>query len=132
MMTRKSILVVDDDPNICEVLATNLKVKGYVVKCANTGKNAIEMSKDEHFNLALIDIRLPDMQGTELLTQLRGTIPKMMKIIITGYPSIDNAVEALNKGADAYIIKPLDIEKVLNTIEEKLKMQEVLGATLYI
>jgi DNA-binding NtrC family response regulator len=132
MMTRKSILVVDDDPNICEVLATNLKAKGYVVKCANTGKKAIEMSKDEHFNLALIDIRLPDMEGIQLLSQLRGTIPKMMKIIITGYPSIDNAVEALNKGADAYIIKPLDIEKVLNTIEEKLKMQEVLGATLYI
>jgi len=131
MMTRKSILVVDDDPNICEVLATNLKAKGYV-KCANTGKKAIEMSKDEHFDLALIDIRLPDMEGIQLLSQLRGTIPKMMKIIITGYPSIDNAVEALNKGADAYIIKPLDMEKVLKTVNEKLKMQEVLEATLYV
>jgi len=132
MMSKKSILVVDDDPNICKVLATNLKANGYVVKCAGTGKKAIEMSKDEQFNLALIDIRLPDMQGTELLTQLRGTVPKMMKIIITGYPSIENAVEALNKGADAYVIKPLDMEKVLKTVEEKLKMQEVLGATLYI
>jgi len=55
-----------------------------------------------------------------------------MKIIITGYPSIDNAVEALNKGADAYAIKPLDMEKVLKTVEEKLKMQKVLGTTLYI
>ncbi len=132
MMTRKSILVVDDDPNICKVLATNLKAKGYAVKCATTGKKAIEMSKDEHFNLALIDIRLPDMEGIQLLSQLRGTIPKMMKIIITGYPSIDNAVEALNKGADAYIIKPLDMEKVLKTVNEKLKMQEALEATLYI
>jgi len=132
MMTRKSILIVDDDPNICKVLATNLEAKGYAVKCAETGKKAIEMSKDEQFNLALIDIRLPDMQGTELLTQLRGTVPKMMKIIITGYPSIENAVEALNKGADAYVLKPLDMEKVLKTIDEKLKMQEVLGATLYI
>ena len=132
MMTKKSILIVDDDPNICKVLATNLKAKGYTVKSAGTGKKAIKMSKEEQFNLALIDIRLPDMQGTELLTQLRGTIPKMMKIIITGYPSIANAVEALNKGADAYIIKPLDMEKVMKEIDEKLKMQEVLGATLYI
>ena len=132
MMARKSILIVDDDSSICEVLSANLKAKGYVVKCAGTGKKAIEMSKEEQFNLALIDIRLPDMQGTELLTQLRGTVPKMMKIIITGYPSIENAVEALNKGADAYVIKPLDMEKVLKTVEEKLKMQEVLGATLYI
>jgi DNA-binding NtrC family response regulator len=132
MMVKKSILIVDDDQNICKVLATNLKEKGYTVKCADTGKKAIEMSKEEQFNLALIDIRLPDMQGTELLTQLRGTIPKMMKIIITGYPSIENAVEALNKGADAYIIKPLDMEKVLKVVDEKLKMQEVLGAALYI
>ena len=132
MMTKKSILIVDDDPNICKVLATNLKAKGYTVKSAGTGKKAIKMSKEEQFNLALIDIRLPDMQGTELLTQLRGTVPKMMKIIITGYPSIENAVEALNKGADAYVIKPLDMEKVLKVVDEKLKMQEVLGATLYI
>jgi len=132
MIVKKSILIVDDDPNICKVLSTNLKAKGYFVKCAETGKKAIEMSKDQHFNLALIDIRLPDMQGTELLTQLRGTIPKMMKIIITGYPSIENAVEALNKGADAYVIKPLDMDKVLKIVEEKLKMQEVLGSTLYI
>ena len=132
MTTKKSILVVDDDPNILKVLAANLKAKGYAVKCANTGKNAIKMSEDEHFNLALIDIRLPDMKGIQLLNQLMGAVPKMMKIIITGYPSIDNAVEALNKGADAYIIKPLDMDKVMKEIDEKLKMQEVLGATLYI
>jgi DNA-binding NtrC family response regulator len=80
----------------------------------------------------LIDIRLPDMEGTQLLTQLRGTVPKMMKIIITGYPSIENAVDALNKGADAYIIKPFDMDKVMKTIDEKLKMQEILRSTLYI
>jgi DNA-binding NtrC family response regulator len=129
-MTRKSILVVDDDPNICKVLSTNLKAKGYVVKCANTGKKAIEMSKDEHFNLALVDIRLPDIEGTKLLDKLMA-IPKMTKIIITGYPSIDNAIEAVNKGADAYIVKPLDMKKVLKTVEEKLKRQEAFEATLY-
>ncbi len=72
------------------------------------------------------------MEGTQLLTQLRGTVPKMMKIIITGYPSIENAVDALNKGADAYIIKPFDMDKVMKTIDEKLKMQEILRSTLYI
>jgi DNA-binding NtrC family response regulator len=50
MMARKSILIVDDDQNICKVLATNLKAKGYIVKCVGTGKKAIEISKDEHFN----------------------------------------------------------------------------------
>jgi len=132
MTSKKSILVVDDDQNICKVLTANLKAKGYAAKCANTGKRAIEISENEHFNLALIDIRLPDMNGIQLLSQLRGTIPKMIKIIITGYPSVDNAVEALNKDADAYIIKPLDMDKVMKTIDEKLKRQEAFEVTLYV
>ncbi|MDI6904776.1 MAG: response regulator [Candidatus Bathyarchaeia archaeon] len=63
------------------------------------------------------------MSGVELLTKIRETKPKMRKIIITGYPRLQNAVEALNKGADAYIIKPLDMEKVLATIKEQLEKQ---------
>jgi DNA-binding NtrC family response regulator len=74
--------------------------------------------------MALIDIKLPDMDGTELLTRMRGTVPKVRKIIITGYPSMQNAVDAVNKHADAYLIKPLDIEKMLKTIREQLKKQE--------
>jgi DNA-binding NtrC family response regulator len=60
---------------------------------------------------------------TKLLTTLHGSLPKMMKIMITGYPSLKNAVEALNKGANAYIIKPVKPEKLLTLIEEKLREQ---------
>ncbi len=64
------------------------------------------------------------MEGTALLTEIKENLPKMVKIMITGYPSLQNAVEAINKGADAYIIKPIDIDKALNTIEEHLEKQQ--------
>ena len=63
------------------------------------------------------------MEGTKLLTTMHENLPKMMKIMITGYPSLENAVEALNLGADAYIIKPVKPEKLLALIEEKLEEQ---------
>jgi DNA-binding NtrC family response regulator len=104
-------------------LATILEDYGYVVDTAKNGREAIKKSKIKYYNLALIDIRLPDMDGTELLSKMRPTTPRMRKIMITGYPSLQNAVEALNKGADGYIMKPFDIDKVLATIKEQLKKQ---------
>jgi DNA-binding NtrC family response regulator len=88
------------------------------------GKEAIEKSNATFYNLALIDIRLPDMEGTKLLNAIKETTPKMVKIIITGYPSLQNAIEAVNKGADAYILKPFDMDNVLNKIKEHLKKQQ--------
>jgi DNA-binding NtrC family response regulator len=64
------------------------------------------------------------MEGIELLTKIRSTTPKMRKIIITGYPTLQNAIESVNRGADAYIMKPFEMEKVLETIKEQLKKQE--------
>jgi len=105
-------------------LATILEEKGYVVDTAEKGKEAIQKSNAKFYNLALIDIRLPDMEGTKLLTSIKETTPKMIKIIITGYPSLQNAIEAVNKGADAYILKPFNMDSVLNTISEHLKKQQ--------
>ena len=118
------ILVVDDDESIRKTLATILEEKGFLVDTAENGKEAMRKSKARFYNLALIDIRLPDMEGTELLSAMKETTPRMVKIIITGYPSLQNAIEAVNKGADAYILKPFNVESVLNTIKEHLKKQQ--------
>jgi DNA-binding NtrC family response regulator len=118
------ILIIDDDENIRKVLATILEEEGYDIDTAETAKKAIEKTKKKFYNLALIDIRLPDMEGIELLTKMRETTPRMRKIIITGYPTIQNTMEALNRGADAYILKPFDVEKALNTIKDQLSKQE--------
>ena len=122
--SKGSILIVDDDPSIRKVLAAILEEKGYTVDTAETAKKAIQKSKTNFYNLALLDIRLPDMEGTELLTQMKQTTPPMIKIMVTGYPSIQNAVEALNKGANAFIIKPLNIDHALSIIEKLLEQQK--------
>jgi len=124
MVENARILIVDDDENIRKVLKTILEEEGYAVDEAEDAKKAIEKSRRNVYNLALIDIRLPDMEGIELLTRMKDTVPKMRKIIITGYPTLQNAIEAVNRGADAYILKPFDMEKVLATIKEQLRKYE--------
>lgn len=118
------ILVVEDNESIRKVLEAILEEEGYVVDTAENGKEAIRKSNAKFYNLALIDIRLPNMEGTKLLTTMKETTPKMVKIMITGYPSLQNAIEAVNKGADAYILKPFDMDNVLNKIREHLKKQQ--------
>jgi len=120
---KASILIVEDDPNIRETLSTILQQKGYNTDTAKNGKEAIQKSQTKFFNIALLDIKLPDIEGTKLLTMMHEDLPKMVKIMITGYPSLENAVEALNLGANAYIIKPVKPENLLALIEEKLKEQ---------
>jgi len=117
------ILAIDDDENIRKVIAAILEDEGYSVESVGTAKEAIEKTKRKFYNVALIDIRLPDMEGIELLTKFRDTTPRIRKIIVTGYPTLQNAVDAVNRGADAYIVKPFDVKKVLNTIEEQLAKQ---------
>ena len=119
------ILIVDDDENIRKVLVAILEDKGYNIEAVGTAKEAIKKTQSKLFNVALIDIRLPDMEGITLLTKIRDATPRTRKIIITGYPTLQNAVDAVNKGADAYIMKPFDVERVLTTISEQLKKQEL-------
>jgi len=118
------ILIVDDDENIRKVLVAILEDEGYTVESVGTAKKAIEATKRKFYNVALIDIRLPDMDGTDLLLRIRDTVPRIRKIIITGYPTLQNAIDAVNRRADAYIMKPFDVEKVLRTIKEQLQKQE--------
>ena len=118
------ILIVDDDASICETLSTILQQEGYRVDTAKNGKEAIQKAKARFFNLALLDIKLPDMKGTQLLTTINENLPKMRKIMLTGYPALENAVEALNQGADAYIIKPVKPERLLTIIKEQLDKQK--------
>jgi DNA-binding NtrC family response regulator len=124
-LEKKRVLIIEDDKVVLGNFKDILELEGYSVDTAESGKEAIEKSNANFYNLALIDIRLPDMEGTQLLTTMRDTVPRMVKIIVTGYPSLENAKEAVNKGADAYVVKPiLNIEEFLNTLKEHLKKQK--------
>ena len=118
------VLIVDDDENIRNTMKTILEDEGYIIDLAATGSEAIEKTQTEAYNLGLLDIRLPDMEGVELLKLMKDATPRTRKIMVTGYPSMQNAITALNKNADAYLVKPVDIEKLLKTVKEQLRLQE--------
>ncbi|MGA2683338.1 MAG: response regulator [Candidatus Bathyarchaeia archaeon] len=124
MVKNVRILVVDDDENIRKTLQTIFENQGYVVDLAATGNEAIEMSQKTVYNVALLDIRLPDMEGVELLKLMKDSVPKTRKIMLTGYPSMENAISSLNKNADVYLIKPVGAEKLLNVVKEQLRLQK--------
>jgi DNA-binding NtrC family response regulator len=121
--SKPRILIVEDDENIQETLKNILQQSGYETATAKTGREAEQKVKGSFYNLALLDIKLPDIEGTQLLKILEENTPKMMKIMVTGYPSLENAIEALNEGADAYVVKPVKPDKLLALIKEKLEEQ---------
>jgi DNA-binding response OmpR family regulator len=121
---KKNILVIDDDKSILRTFTRILQKNGYVIDVAETGKEALEKAAKKNYDLALIDIRLPDMEGTDLLVKMQHSMRDSIKIMITGFPSLETGVKALDEGADAYLVKPVNPEELLALIEEKFKAQE--------
>jgi DNA-binding NtrC family response regulator len=107
-----SVLVVDDDPELRKMLSEVLVDQGYSVETAGNGKNAIRACQNKLFDLALIDVGLPDIIWTELL-KLKTIQPKMLTVIITGYPSVESAMKAVSLKADGYLMKPFEISSLL-------------------
>ena len=123
-----SVLVVDDDTGVRDMLSSVLNDEGYVVEAVENGKKAIKACEKLFFDVALIDVELPDMKGTELLARLKKMRPKMVRIIITGHPSLDSAMKAVNERADGYVLKPFEITELLEKIRKLLtdKTEEYL------
>lgn len=119
-MVKELILVVDDDLDFLDLVSTLLRDKGYGVDTAKSGKEGLDKCVENIYSLILIDIKLPDFEGTQLLTRIRDTDPKIRKVIITGYPSLENTRQALNLGADAYLVKPVKAEELLEIVGEQL------------
>jgi DNA-binding response OmpR family regulator len=129
MDDKERILIVDDDKDICRSLMLIFETKGYETETAKTGREAIERAQRRSFNVALLDIRLPDLEGIELLAPLKEMHPDIMVIMITAYASLESAVRALNEGASGYIIKPLNTDEVLANVREALEKQQLLKGT---
>jgi signal transduction histidine kinase/ActR/RegA family two-component response regulator len=126
MEEKQSILIVDDDESARRSLRLIFEKMGYDTETAATGREAIEKAQVRFFNTALLDIKLPDVEGIELLAPLKKIHPDMVVIMITGYASLETAVRALNEGASAYIIKPLDMDEVLAIVRDVLEKQHLV------
>lgn len=114
----KKVLVVDDTKNIRMILTKCLELEGYEVMTASDGKEAFEMFMTHTFDLAFLDIKLPEIRGTEILKRIRGLGIKTPVIIITAYATVKNAVDCTNLGAVAYIQKPFSADKIRTVLKE--------------
>ena len=113
---KKKILLVDDDASILRSLTRVLEKNGYLVDTAETANEAMSKLRSRHYDLALIDVILPDMKGTELLAKAKAELQQTVKFIITGYPSGETGAKARELGADAFILKPVQMSELLSTI----------------
>jgi DNA-binding NtrC family response regulator len=126
-----TVLIIDDDPKMRELLTSILENAAYIVETASDGKEATKACKKIPFDVAIIDVELPDMKGTKLLSSLRALQPRMIKIIITGYPSIENAVTAVNEKADGYILKPFNPDDLLEMIRKLIAEKKSEYLTMF-
>jgi len=127
MNERKRLLIIDDDESTRKTLSLIFKKQGYEIETAGTGQAAIDQAQKDFFNLALLDVRLPDVTGIELLAALKDIHPDMAVIMATAYACLETAIQALNKGASAYITKPLNLNQVLATVEKTLEKQRLVA-----
>jgi two-component system response regulator HydG len=113
------ILVVDDDISHCTILQALLRGWGYRVALAHNGVQALEQVRQQVFDLVLCDIRMAEMDGIETLKEIKTLNPSIPVLIMTAYSSVDTAVEALKSGALDYLIKPLDFDKLQQTLSRR-------------
>jgi DNA-binding NtrC family response regulator len=118
---KRTILIVDDDKSILRVFTRVLEKKGYAVTATETGAEALSQIAQYRFDAALIDVRLPDMDGTSILPKIQETAPKTVKVVFTGCPDLECVNKGERKLMDAFLIKPVKPEVLLAILDEKLK-----------
>ncbi len=121
----KKILIIDDDLSTCRILELVLGKKGYEVQSVNNGNAAILLIRVQTFDIAFMDVHLPDRKGIELLSHFKKVCPQTAVIMITGDASGETAIQALNEGADAYITKPMNIDYVHHILEQTIEKQKL-------
>jgi two-component system nitrogen regulation response regulator GlnG len=115
------MLLVDDDRAILRVFSKIFEKKGYAVAVAETGREAEEKLEKRGFDATVLDLRLPDMNGVDLLPLMHELAPEMVKVVLTGLPLSDNYCEVAKVGADALLSKPVDPGFLLDVLEQKLR-----------
>ncbi|RPI36295.1 MAG: sigma-54-dependent Fis family transcriptional regulator [Nitrospiraceae bacterium] len=119
-MSKGKILVVDDEDIVRTSCSRTLVPEGYEVRLAKNGVEGLQMAAGERFDLVLTDLKMPDMDGIEVLRIIKEKWPETVVIIVTGYQTVDTAVKAIKLGANNYIEKPFTPDALLSAVTEAL------------
>ena len=125
MDNKQTILIVDDDPNLTKTLSDIIRLQGYAPLVAAKGKTALDKVNGISLAVALIDLKLPDMDGLEVMREIKKRSSHTECIVLTGYGSQESAIEAVNLGAYGYMQKPYDVEQLVLTIRRAVEKQEI-------
>ncbi|OGL46780.1 MAG: two-component system response regulator, partial [Candidatus Schekmanbacteria bacterium RBG_16_38_10] len=128
----KKILIVDDEKIICEHLRKVLGRESYDVKVCHNGSEALECLKEEQFGMAVVDIKMPGMDGIELLGKIKGKYPQTSVVIMTAHGSVETAVQAMKIGAIDYLSKPFEAEEIKLVIERAFEHLKLVDENLYL
>lgn len=120
-MKNASILLIDDDPSMVDLTRYQLEEQGYSVTAADSGNAGLKLVSEQHFDVALTDLNLPDINGIELVRRLKDLAPSLEIIMITGFSSVTRAIDAIKAGAFYFIEKPVEYEELLALVEKALE-----------
>src|SRR6201997_1656466 len=126
MKTENHVLIIDDERPVLMTLESLLKRHGYQVETAPTAAQGLKVLKSKSPTLVLLDLRLPDADGLEMLNRIKTELPKVQVIILTAHDSLHNAIEAIKRGAYHFISKPYAPEELLSLVENALEKQFLL------
>lgn len=115
------VLLVDDEENLIEYLSKRLLKQGFTVKATFSGEEAVQAAKEEHFDVAVVDLKMPGIDGVETQRRLKEVQPLLQCIVLTGHGSIESALESGQEDAFTYLLKPADHETLVAAIREAYK-----------
>jgi response regulator RpfG family c-di-GMP phosphodiesterase len=127
---RPRVLVVDDEKFIRDILADFLKMEGYVVRTAEDGAAALDELASAHFDLVISDLKMPRMGGIELLDAIGRVAPSTLTIIMTGFGTVETAIDAMKRGAFDYVLKPFKVQEVVRVVQRGLEKQRLAAENL--
>src|SRR3954452_23902695 len=127
---RPRVLIVDDEKFIRDILADFLGMEGYVVRTAEDGQAALTELNHSHYDLVISDLKMPRMGGIELLEQIGTAAPNALTVIMTGFGTVETAIDAMKRGAYDYILKPFKVEEVIHVVQRGLEKQRLSAENL--
>src|SRR5258705_1889464 len=127
---RPRVLVVDDEKFIREILAEFLGMEGYLVRTAEDGSSALAELGRSHYDLVISDLKMPKMGGMELLEAMAKVAPNALTVIMTGFGTVETAIDAMKRGAYDYILKPFKVEEVIHVVQRGIEKQKLAAENI--
>jgi len=124
------VLVVDDEKFIRDILADFLTMEGYAVRTADDGTQAVNELSRSNFSLVISDLKMPKMGGLELLQHVAKMQPEALTVIMTGFGTVETAIDAMKHGAYDYILKPFKVEEIVHVVQRGLEKQRLAAENL--